>query len=132
MARIRTIKQLWSDYAECIEKYGVSKAEGKVPKGMYTEVATMDAVIKQKQYQIDQLIEIILKGKGDAQEVEQKLAEISGSLDSLEGLLLSTEESNIGNATSMEPRVQEVVAMTLFPTLADWELVDKDNEYGLY
>ena len=126
-----TIKQLWADYAKCIEKYGVSKAEGKVPKGMYTEVATMDAIIKQKQYRIDELIEILLKGKGDVQEIEQKLAEISGSLDSLEGLLSSMERSNIGNVTSMEPRIQEVVAMTLFPTLADWELVDRVNDSTL-
>lgn len=48
-----TIKQLWADYAKYIEKYGVSKAEGKVPKGMYTEVATMDAVVEQKQELID-------------------------------------------------------------------------------
>lgn len=48
-----TLKQLWADYANCIEKYGVSKAEGKVPKGMYTEVATMDAVVDQKQELID-------------------------------------------------------------------------------
>jgi hypothetical protein len=126
-----TIKQLWPDYAEYIAQYGVSKAEGKVPKGMYVETATMDAVIKQKQYRIDELIEILLKGKGDVQEIEQKLAEISGSLDSLEGLLLSMEKSNIGNATSMEPRIQEVVAMTLFPTLADWELVDRVNDSTL-
>ena len=126
-----TIKQLWPDYAEYIAQYGVSKAEGKVPKGMYVETATMDAVIKQKQYQIDQLIEILLKGKGDVHEIEQKLVEISGSLDSLEGLLLSMEKSNIGNATSMEPRIQEVVAMTLFPTLADWELVDRVNDSTL-
>lgn len=49
-----TIKQLWPDYAEYIEQYGVSKAEGKMPKGMYTEVATMDAVIEQKQELIRQ------------------------------------------------------------------------------
>lgn len=48
-----TIKQLWADYAKCIEKYGVSKAEGKVPKGMYTEVARMDAVVEQKRELID-------------------------------------------------------------------------------
>ena len=48
-----TIKQLWSDYAEYIEKYGVSRAEGKVEKGLYTETATMDAVIEQKQELID-------------------------------------------------------------------------------
>ena len=48
-----TVKQLWADYAKCIEKYGVSKAEGKVPKGMYTEVATKDAVVEQKRKLID-------------------------------------------------------------------------------
>ena len=126
-----TIKQLWPDYAEYIAKYGVSKAEGKVPKGMYVETATMDAVIKQKQYRIDELIEILLKGKGDVQEIEQKLAEISGSLDSLECLLLSMEKSDTRNTTSMEPVIQEVVAMTLFPTLADWELVDRVNDSTL-
>ena len=63
------IKQLWADYAKCIEKYGVSKEEGKVPKGMYTEVATMDAVINQKQSQIDELSELIVKWKGDYEEI---------------------------------------------------------------
>ena len=31
----------------------------------------------------------------------------------------------------MEPRIQEVVAMPLFPTLADWELVDRVNDSTL-
>ena len=56
-----TVKQLWADYAKYIEKYGVSKAEGKVPKGMYTEVATMDAVVEQKNEVIRQKNEEISK-----------------------------------------------------------------------
>ena len=48
-----TIKQLWADYAMYIEKYGVTRAEGKVAKGLYTETATMDAVIEQKKGLID-------------------------------------------------------------------------------
>ena len=44
-----TIKQLWPDIAEHLKDYGVSKAEGRVPKSAYTEVATMDAVVRQKQ-----------------------------------------------------------------------------------
>ena len=82
-----TIKQLWPDYAEYIEKYGVSKAEGKVPKGMYTEVATMDAVIEQKQSQIDELSEMIIKGKDDYEEMEKRMSEASDVLDVLENLI---------------------------------------------
>ena len=44
-----TIKQLWPDIAEHLKDYGVSKAEGRVPKGAYEDVATMDAVVRQKQ-----------------------------------------------------------------------------------
>lgn len=126
-----TIKQLWPDYAEYIEKYGVSKAEGKVPKGMYTEVATMDAVISQKQNQIDELTEMIVKGKGDFQEIEQRISEASDSLDSLENIVLSIEEDTAGNTLSMDPIIQEVIAMTLFPSLADWEIVKRINENTL-
>ena len=44
-----TIKQFWPDLADHLKDYGVSKAEGRVPKSAYTEVATMDAVVRQKQ-----------------------------------------------------------------------------------
>ena len=44
-----TIKQLWPDIAEHLKDYGVSKAEGRVPKSAYEDVATMDAVVRQKQ-----------------------------------------------------------------------------------
>lgn len=36
-----TIKQFWPDLAEHLKDYGVSKAEGRVPKSAYTDVATM-------------------------------------------------------------------------------------------
>ena len=126
-----TIKQLWPDYAEYIEKYGVSKAEGKVPKGMYTEVATMDAVIEQKQGQIDELTEMLIKGKDNFQEIEQRISEASDSLDSLENIVHSIEGDNIGNTLSMDPIIQEVIAMTLVPSLADWEIVKRINENTL-
>ena len=44
-----TIKQFWPDLAEHLKDYGVSKAEGRVPKSAYTDVATMEAVVRQKQ-----------------------------------------------------------------------------------
>lgn len=65
-----TIKQLWSDYADALKDYGVSKAEGKVPKGMYTETATMDAVIRQKENAIQQRDEE-LKAKDSSLEMKQ-------------------------------------------------------------
>ena len=84
-----TIKQLWADYAKYIEKYGVSKAEGKVPKGMYTEVATMDAVVEQKNEVIRQKNEEISKqdisletkelaNKRLANEIEHKIEQVKG------------------------------------------------------
>lgn len=84
-----TIKQLWSDYAEYIEKYGVTRAEGKVAKGLYTETATMDAVIEQKNEMIRQKNEEISKqdisletkalaNKRLASEIEQKEEQIKG------------------------------------------------------
>lgn len=125
-----TIKQLWPDYAEYIEKYGVSKAEGKVPKGMYTEVATMDAVISQKQNQIDELTEMIVKGKGDYEEMERRISQASGAIDELVELMLGFDESHSTESELMDDMTQRIVASTLFPPLADWELVkrfDKDS-----
>lgn len=87
-----TIKQLWSDLAEHLKEYGVSKAEGRVPKSAYEEVATMDAVMRQKQEIIRQKNEEISKqdisletkalaNKRLANEIEQKEGQVKG-LDS--------------------------------------------------
>ena len=123
-----TIKQLWADYARCLEKYGVSKAEGKVPKGMYTEVATMDAVINQKQSQIDELSELIVKGKGDYEEMEKRMSEASGAIGELEELMLGFDKFNSRKSELMDDMTQMVVASTLFPPLADWEVVKRVDE----
>ena len=123
-----TIKQLWADYAKCIEKYGVSKAEGKVPKGMYTEVATMDAVINQKQSQIDELSELIVKGKGDYEEMEKRMSEASSAIGELEELMLGFDKFNSRKSELMDDMTQMVVASTLFPPLADWEVVKRVDE----
>ena len=126
-----TIKQLWPDYAEYIEQYGVSKAEGKVPKGMYTEVATMDAVISQKQNQIDDLTEMIVKGKGNYEEMERRISEATGAIDELEDLMLGFDESHSRKSELMDDMTQRIVASTLFPPLADWELVKRFDEGSL-
>lgn len=87
-----TIKQLWPDIAEHLKDYGVSKAEGRVPKSAYEEVATMDAVMRQKQEIIRQKNEEISKqdisletkalaNKRLANEIEQKEGQVKG-LDS--------------------------------------------------
>lgn len=87
-----TIKQLWPDLAEHLKEYGVSKAEGRVPKSAYEEVATMDAVVRQKQEIIRQKNEEISKqdisletkalaNKRLANEIEQKEGQVKG-LDS--------------------------------------------------
>ena len=126
-----TIKQLWPDYAEYIEQYGVSKAEGKVPKGMYTEVATMDAVIEQKQCQIGDLTEMIVKGKGDYEEMERRMSEASDVLDVLENLICEFDTSHSMESELMDDMTQRVVASTLFPPLADWEIVKRFDEDSL-
>ena len=126
-----TIKQLWPDYAEYIEQYGVSKAEGKVPKGMYTEVATMDAVISQKQNQIDDLTEMIVKGKGNYEEMERRISEATGAIDEMEDLMLGFDESYSRKSELMDDMTQRIVASTLFPPLADWELVKRFDEGSL-
>ena len=87
-----TIKQLWPDIAEHLKDYGVSKAEGRVPKSAYTDVATMEAVVRQKQEEIRQKNEEIskqdisletkaLENKRLANEIEQKVEHVKG-LDS--------------------------------------------------
>ena len=126
-----TIKQLWADYAKCLEKYGVSKAEGKIPKGMYTEVATMDAVIEQKQAEIDVLSEMLLKGQDRFQEIERRMAAVSGSLDVLEGVIRGHEKHSVGTPVYSDPMCQEVLAATLFPTLADWDIVKRVDDSTL-
>lgn len=126
-----TIKQLWADYAKYIEKYGVSKAEGKVPKGMYTEVATMDAVIAQKQSQIDELSEMIIKGKDDYEEMEKRMFEASGAIDELEDLMLGFDELHSKMSELMDDMTQKIVASTLFPPLADWEITKRVDETTL-
>ena len=84
-----TIKQLWPDIAEHLKDYGVSKAEGRVPKSAYEEVATMDAVVRQKREVIHQKNEEISKqdicleakvlaNKRLANEIEQKEEQIKG------------------------------------------------------
>jgi hypothetical protein len=123
-----TIKQLWPDYAEYIAKYGVSKAEGKVPKGMYVETATMDAVIEQKQAEIDELTELIIKGKGDYEEMEKRMSEASVAIDELEDLILGFDKFNSRSSELMDDMAQKVVASTLFPPLADWEVVKRVDE----
>ena len=123
-----TIKQLWPDYAEYIAKYGVSKAEGKVPKGMYVETATMDAVISQKQSKIDELTELIIKGKGDYEEMEKRMSEASVTIDELEDLVLGFDKYNSRSSELMDDMTQKVVASTLFPPLADWEIVKRVDE----
>lgn len=126
-----TIKQLWADYARCIEKYGVSKAEGKVPKGMYAEVATMYAVIEQKQAEIEVLSEMLLKGQDRFQEIERRMAAVSGSLDALEGVIRGHEKHSVGTPVYSDPMCQEVIAATLFPTLADWDIVKRVDDSTL-
>lgn len=87
-----TIKQLWPDIAEHLKDYGVSRAEGRVPKSAYTDVATMEAVVRQKQEEIRQKNEEISKqdicletkalaNKRLANEIEQKAEQVKG-LDS--------------------------------------------------
>lgn len=87
-----TIKQLWPDIAEHLKDYGVSRAEGRVPKSAYTDVATMEAVVRQKQEEIRQKNEEISKqdisleskvlaNKRLANEIEQKSEQVKG-LDS--------------------------------------------------
>lgn len=87
-----TIKQLWPDIAEHLKDYGVSRAEGRVPKSAYEDVATMDAVMRQKQEIIRQKNEEISKqdisletkalaNKRLANEIEQKEGQVKG-LDS--------------------------------------------------
>lgn len=84
-----TIKQLWPDIAEHLKDYGVSKAEGRVPKSAYEDVATMDAVVRQRQEVIRQKNEEISKqdicleakvlaNKRLANEIEQKEEQIKG------------------------------------------------------
>ena len=84
-----TIKQLWPDIAEHLKDYGVSKAEGRVPKSAYEDVATMDAVVRQRQEVIHQQNEEISKqdicleakvlaNKRLANEIEQKEEQIKG------------------------------------------------------
>ena len=104
-----TIKQLWADYAKYIEKYGVSKAEGKVPKGMYTEVATMDAVVEQKRELIDRqennlkvqsltrdrLKEEIGQDERTAVELKADIAEKKQRCDYL-GLQIKDREAGLG------------------------------------
>lgn len=129
-----TIKQLWSDLAEHLKEYGVSKAEGRVPKSAYEDVATMDAVVRQKQSQIDELSELVLQGKERFQDVEHRLSEASNSLDDLEGLIRAIEGPNVATTVSMDYDIQEVVAKTLFPALADWEFQRRagDNSLVMY
>lgn len=126
-----TIKQLWADYAKCIEKYGVSRAEGKVPKGMYAEVATMNAVVEQKRAEIDELSEMLLKGRGDYHEMERRISEMTSSLDSLESLICGSEKPDIESPAYSDPLHQEVIAVTLFPTLADWEIARRIDDKTL-
>ena len=84
-----TIKQLWPDIAEHLKDYGVSKAEGRVPKSAYEDVATMDAVVRQRQEVIHEKNEEISKqdicleakvlaNKILANEIEQKEEQIKG------------------------------------------------------
>ena len=129
-----TIKQLWSDLAEHLKEYGVSKAEGRVPKSAYEDVATMDAVVRQKQSQIDELSELVLQGKERFQDVEHRLSEASNSLDDLEGLIRAIEGPNVATTVSMDYDIREVVAKTLFPALADWEFQRRagDNSLVMY
>ena len=117
----KTIKQFWPDLAEHLKDYGVSKAEGRVPKSAYTDVATMEAVVRQKQSQIDELSELVLQGQERFQEVEQRLSDASEGLDNLEDLIRAIEGPNIATSVNMDYDIQETVAMTLFPSLADWE-----------
>lgn len=129
-----TIKQLWPDIAEHLKDYGVSKAEGRVPKSTYEDVATMDAVVRQKQSQIDELSELVLQGKERFQDVEQRLSTASDILDDLEGLIRAIEGPNVATVVSMDYDIQEVVAKTLFPALADWEFERRvgDNSLVMY
>ena len=126
-----TIKQFWPDLADHLKGYGVSKAEGRVPKSAYTEVATMDAVVRQKQSRIDELSELVLQGQEHFQEVEQRLSDASKGLDNLEDLIRAIEGPNIATTVNMDYDIQEAVAMTLFPSLADWECERRVGENSL-
>ena len=126
-----TIKQLWPDIAEHLKDYGVSRAEGRVPKSAYTDVATMEAVVRQKQSQIDELSVLLLQGKERFQDVEQRLSEASDSLDNLENLVRAIGGPNVASVVSMDYDIQEVVANTLFPSLADWEFERRAGENSL-
>ena len=126
-----TIKQFWPDLAEHLKDYGVSKAEGRVPKSAYTDVATMEAVVRQKQSQIDELSELVLQGQERFQEVDQRLSDASEGLDNLEDLIRAIEGPNIATTVNMDYDIQETVAMTLFPSLADWEYERRVGENSL-
>jgi len=55
----KTIKQLWSDYAEAMKDYGATAAKGLAPKGAYDKAASIDAMIEQNEETIiDQESEI--------------------------------------------------------------------------
>lgn len=98
---------------------------------MYTEVATMDAVIEQKQAEIDVLSEMLLKGQDRFQEIERRMAAVSGSLDALEGVIRGHEKHSVGTPVYSDPMCQEVLAATLFPTLADWDIVKRVDDSTL-
>lgn len=127
----KTIKQFWPDLAEHLKDYGVSKAEGRVPKSAYTDVAAMEAVVRQKQIQIDEISVLLLQGKERFQDVEQRLSEASDSLDNLENLVRAIGGPNVTSVVSMDYDIQEVVANTLFPSLADWEFERRAGENSL-
>ena len=67
-----TIKQLWKDYAKAMIKYGVTEAQGLIPKGEYQKVATMDAVYEREKLAMENIE--VLKKEGD--HLEQNNSEL--------------------------------------------------------
>lgn len=91
----------------------------------------MDAVIHQKQSQIDELSEMIIKGKDDYEEMEKRMFEASGAIDELEDLMLGFDELHSKRSELMDDMTQKIVASTLFPPLSDWEIVKRFDEDSL-
>lgn len=87
--------------------------------------------IARAEAEIEVLSEMLLKGQDRFQEIERRMDAVSGSLDALEGVIRGHEKHSVGTPVYSDPMCQEVIAATLFPTLADWDIVKRVDDSTL-
>lgn len=85
------VKNLWHEFARAMSAYGVSAAKGLVPKEAYDKVASMEAVMENLQYEIDQLNTTRDNLKALIKKYEQDIRKQKAEIDAIKSSALTLE-----------------------------------------